>query len=65
MADKPKKKRELVPRQKAFIKALASGMRIGNEKSRLVGCDHRAMSQILGGLRADRNFVAEDRCKPV
>ena len=30
--------------------------------SRLVESDHRALSQILGGLRANRNFVAEDRC---
>jgi len=29
---------------------------------RLVGSDYRALSQILGGLRATRNFVAEDRC---
>ena len=29
---------------------------------RLMGSDHRALSQILGGLRANRNFVAEDRC---
>ncbi len=28
---------------------------------RLVGSDHRALSQILGGLRTNRNFVAEDR----
>ena len=26
------------------------------------GSDQRALSQILGGLRANRNFVAEDRC---
>jgi hypothetical protein len=28
----------------------------------LVWSDHRALSQILGGRRANRNFVAEDRC---